>query len=387
MFTNKKSSSEAIYGRGKFLLLTMIVFATVGIFNLFQSTVFAATTFDIVASVSTTGTINPPGVITFQGVTTYNQGDSVSYIIEPNYNTQLIDVQVDGVSVGPVTSYDFTNIQANHVINADFADMAPLTITASAGPNGTISPSGNISVPYFDIQTFIMNPDPGFGVQDVLVDGVSVGAFPDYSFTDVVSNHTIEVTFTSNTFNIMSSASLGGTIDSSFGTDTVLSGSMPIYAFYPDPNYYIADVLVDGVSMGPLNTYTFDPVSADHTIHVDFAIDSALWIVATAGPNGTISPLDSTNVNFGDNLTYTITPDIGYQISDVVIDGITSVGPVSTYTFSNIIDYHTIEVFFEPLSSYDIIFNSGWNLITLPVNPIDPATNQPINYTAESFGN
>ena len=68
-------------------------------------------------------------------------------------------------------------------------------------------------------------------------------------------------------------------------------------------------------------------------------------IKATAGVNGTISPSDSVSVRSGKDQTFTITPNTGYAISDVKIDG-KSVGAVKSYTFENVKGNHTIEAIF-----------------------------------------
>ena len=68
-------------------------------------------------------------------------------------------------------------------------------------------------------------------------------------------------------------------------------------------------------------------------------------ITATAGEGGTISPSGSTSVREGRDQTYTITPDGGYHISDVLVDG-KSVGAVTSYTFEDVQKKHTIEAVF-----------------------------------------
>ena len=68
-------------------------------------------------------------------------------------------------------------------------------------------------------------------------------------------------------------------------------------------------------------------------------------ITASAGTGGLISPSGSVSVREGRNQTYTITPDDGYIISDVRVDGV-SVGAVSSYTFDNVQKRHTIEAIF-----------------------------------------
>ena len=73
--------------------------------------------------------------------------------------------------------------------------------------------------------------------------------------------------------------------------------------------------------------------------------DSYYTIKATAGTGGSISPSGSVSVREGRDQTFTITPDKGYAVSNVKIDG-KSIGAVKSYTFENVRRTHTIEVIF-----------------------------------------
>ena len=68
-------------------------------------------------------------------------------------------------------------------------------------------------------------------------------------------------------------------------------------------------------------------------------------ITASAGTGGSISPSGSVSVREDTDKTFTITPDSGYHISDVLVDG-KSVGAVTSYTFDNVQKRHTIEAIF-----------------------------------------
>ena len=68
-------------------------------------------------------------------------------------------------------------------------------------------------------------------------------------------------------------------------------------------------------------------------------------IKATAGSGGSISPSGSISVREGRDQTFTITPDKGYAVANVKIDG-KSIGAVKSYTFENVRRTHTIEVIF-----------------------------------------
>lgn len=69
------------------------------------------------------------------------------------------------------------------------------TITASAGQGGSISPSGAVSVAKDGSQTFTIKPSDNYEIEDVKVDGTSVGKKTEYTFENVTAEHTIAATF------------------------------------------------------------------------------------------------------------------------------------------------------------------------------------------------
>jgi len=84
-------------------------------------------------------------------------------------------------------------------------------------------------------------------------------------------------------------------------------------------------------------------------------------ITASAGTGGTISPSGSINVNAGNDITFTITPNSGYEISDVKVNNI-SVGAVSTYTFNDVGENYTILATFSvpaPVADFSASPTSG----------------------------
>ena len=74
-------------------------------------------------------------------------------------------------------------------------------------------------------------------------------------------------------------------------------------------------------------------------------------IKATAGTGGAISPSGNVSVRGGRDQTFTITPDQGYTVSDVKIDG-ESVGAVTSYSFENVRKAHTIAVSFATIKIF-----------------------------------
>ena len=121
------------------------------------------------------------------------------------------------------------------------------------------------------------------------------------------------------THTITPDAGPGGSITPSTAVE-VTEGLDQNFAIAADANYHIADVLVDGFSVGAVTSYTFSNVTAGHTISASFALTTHT-ITASAGPGGSITPLGAVSVNDGSSQAFTIAPQGGYHIADVLVDG------------------------------------------------------------------
>ena len=172
------------------------------------------------------------------------------------------------IVVGGTTSDTYV-FQVRGLTNADLKANITRTIVASAGANGSISPSGNVSVAYGGSVTFAITPAAHYLIADVLVDGVSQGAIASYTFSNVTANHTIAASFTPVTFTITPSAGANGAIVPNT-PQAVPYGGSATFSILPNAGYAVADVLVDGVSQGAIASYTFSNVTADHTISATF---------------------------------------------------------------------------------------------------------------------
>ncbi|WP_265594722.1 hypothetical protein [Haloferula sp. BvORR071] len=233
----------------------------------------------ITASAGAHGSISPAGPT---GVTA---GENKAFTITADSGYHVSDVLVDGASVGAVGIYNFNAVNADHTISASFAPNTVLyTINASAGANGSITPSGAVSANVGVNLPFSILPDPGYKIANVLVDGVSVGPVSDYSFTSVAANHTISASFAVKTYTIETTVGAHGSV-SPTGTTTVNHGDLADFTITPDEGYYVAEVLVDGVSVGANNFYTFADVVANHTLQVSFDNRTRLYLDFTINEN------------------------------------------------------------------------------------------------------
>jgi len=304
------------------------------------SVTFAEDAYTIYASSRGLGSISPR-----RGIDVPTGADQV-FTIAPLPGCIVIGVQVDGRSVGAVTSYTFRNVRRPHTIRAIFGP-APNMITASADGNGTIFPSGRITASASgESQRFIMMPADHYHVSDVLVDGVSVGAVTSYVFANIMGQHTIHAAFVVDENPITTIVEGNGSIGPS-GVVAVGYGGSTTFDMTAADGHHVADVQVDGVSVGAVCRYTFSDVTSPHVIAVRFSVDGTRRIVTEAGVGGTIAPTSETAVLVmnGNNKTFAILPERHHDIADVQVDGV-SVGPVETYTFTNVIADHTITASF-----------------------------------------
>lgn len=377
------------------------------------SRTFAAlpTTYTITATAGAGGTITAlnntkvstasSGTSTITSVTVAS-GASQSFSIAPASGYKVTDVTVDGVSKGAVNSYTFSNVTANHTISASFT-VNSYTITASAGTGGSITPSGTTTVAANGSQSYTIAPATGYKIAGVTVDGMSVGAVGSYTFNLVTANHTISASFAASSYTITSSAGTGGSITPS-GSTTVSGGGSKSYTIAAASGYKIADLKVDGVSVGALSSYTFSNVTANHAIAASFALQSGVTVFATnaggsayTGGDGIAYKADS---YYSGGTAKTITPTISGTTDDILYQsyryGSTTAGsifsyniPVANGTYSVVLKFadnvgtgkRVFDVKMEGttvLSNFDIYAKAGNNTaydVTIPVSVADGVLN------------
>ncbi len=152
---------------------------------------------------------------------------------------------------------------------------ATVTISASAGPNGSIDPSGPVAVGFGNDQSFSLTPAAGYHVSEVRIDGVSSGPVTTYTFQAVTAPHSIEAFF-SNEFNItvskegdgqcLISSDPEGLICGEVCSKDFAPGSRVIINFIPESGSILADVTVDGYSYGPVPSITFGSIMDSHQV-------------------------------------------------------------------------------------------------------------------------
>lgn len=153
---------------------------------------------------------NQPGWTTFDSATGKLSGTPATGDVGVRADV-TISVS-DGATVASLPPFDVTV--------TGVADST-VTITASSGNGGSISPSGALVRAEGSNQAFVITPSSGYTIAAVTVDGASVGAVSNYSFNDLETNHTIRATFSA----VQTPPPGGGTTASSI---TMYSGDAAI---------------------------------------------------------------------------------------------------------------------------------------------------------------
>ena len=345
------------------------------------------------------GSVFPTGATLPLNSSSYSSVQQAKAAVDKKYtSTTRIQAQKDGKNgTWAFSGWDAGNLNGTTVVfrgSWSFtADTAPITppsgtasykITATAGIGGTISPGGTTTVSAAGQLTYTIKANEGYYIADVKVDGSEVTATTSYTFSDVNTDHTIEVTFKQESQTPDVPDVIAPSITTQPGNATVkvgetasftiaASGTDLTYQWQIDRNDGKGWVNIDGATATSYTTSTVN-ISCNGFKYKCVASNSAgnvesnsatltvqdagitppsgtasYKITATAGIGGTISPGGTTTVSAAGQLTYTIKANEGYYIADVKVDG-SEVTATTSYTFSDVNTDHTIEVTFKQKS-------------------------------------
>lgn len=145
----------------------------------------------------------------------------------------------------------------------------------------------------------------------------------------------------------------------------VKHGENQTFTITPNEGYEIATLKVDGVKVTPVdNTYTFTNVKANHTIDVTFK-QIVYTMTLSAGAHGSITPNGNVNMIYGTDQTFVITPENGYVIDTVTVDGKEVAVEGNILTLTHVTANHAIHVTFKDITAPDApIVNTVTNIST-----------------------
>ncbi|MFV0479204.1 MAG: InlB B-repeat-containing protein [Anaerorhabdus sp.] len=290
-------------------------------------------------------------------------GTTLNVTISVESGFVLTGVELLGTSsgsktnLGAVTQYTLSNIRETMALVTTTEKVSTYNITSSAATGGTVTPAnGTVSSgSSFSATVKAVN---NYAISTILVDGVALSGVDGlqtytYTWNNITSNHHIEATFKKTAkYTVTTSVSgQGGTVTPLGDTIVDYDNRFTVY-FKPNTGYVLDTVTVNGalaLTSASTNSYTIS-ISRNTTIVVtyrknDTETEKNYTIAASAGNGGSITPSGNATVKSGGSQTYTITPNTGYIIDKLLVDG-SAVSATSSYSFKNVTANHTISVTF-----------------------------------------
>ncbi len=303
-------------------------------------------------------------------------GQKLSQLSLPGSNTRgYYHWEDETLDVGDVGTHEFDvyfvpineqtekvvrGLKAKVNVTARTEPLKEFTVTVNAGEGGSVTPAGANKVTENGDFTFTVTPNGGYEIADVTVGGISLGAVTDYTIRTVTKDIAVEVSFVEvEHHTVTATAGAGGTITPE--SKVVNAGGDATFTIVPDTGYEVADVRVDGISVGKVTSYTVRHVVADVAVEVTFQrIRHIVTFKSSAGGKITVDGSDAAQnmkVSYGDSLTFAVVPDAGYVIDDVKVGG-ASVGSVASHTLTSVKENVTVEATFRRIG-HSVTFQSS----------------------------
>ena len=318
---------------------------------LWENSVITPTTYTVTVSNdgNGTGTATPSTAAT---------GTEITLTAMPKEGYHFKEWQVESPTGLVITNNKFLMPNGNVEVKAIFEEDAPPaptehTITVTSGGNGTASASHAKAVVGTEIR-LTATPNKGYHFKEweVMSGGVTI---KDNKFIMPNDNVEVKAIFEKDapapTEYTITYDLAGGTAEGNPDTYTIETRTFTLTN--PTKSGYTFTGWSGTGLTGENNlTVTIEKGSTgdrSYTAHWRYNGSghsySYYTIKATAGAGGSISPSGNVSVREGRDQTFTITPDKGYAVANVKIDG-KSIGAVKSYTFENVSRTHTIEVIF-----------------------------------------
>lgn len=257
-------------------------------------------------------------------------------------------------SVYSFSKYKYSIFDNGYYIYSESPLINEYTITSSANEFGLITPAGERTFVEGDSPKYIFTPYRGYHVESIMVDGVALSGNDlenaiknGYTFANINSNHTISVIFSLTTYtitykdcddNVLSENLTPKTY--TYGTSIYLPTNVQRIG-YTFAGWY-DNVQCEGTATTKISSTDY----GNKTYYAKFVINTYSVLVQQV-QFGVISYAQN-KYNYGENAHFTITPNVGYHVEYLLIDGNIYTKSLNEYTFEKISQNHAISAYFAP---------------------------------------
>jgi hypothetical protein len=226
---------------------------------------FKIMTYTVTASAGANGSVAPlSSVVNYNGSQLFTASPATGYEVD-KWTLDGSDIQTGG------NTYTLSTITATHTVAVSFKIMT-YTVTASAGANGSVDPTGAVTKDYGSSQLLTASPATGYEVDKWTLDGSDIQTGGNtYTLSTITATHTVAVSFKIMTYTVTASSGANGTIDPL--SAVVNYDSSQLFTATPDAGYEVDKWTVDGAdAQTGGTTYTLSNITAAHTVAVSFKI-------------------------------------------------------------------------------------------------------------------
>ncbi len=301
---------------------------------------FAKKSFNIEASVDPEN----GGIVT--GTGSYLFGDTASLTAVAAEGFKFVEWTENGAPIGSDNPLEFV-VNANRTFVAHFRQEYTVTVSVTPKEGGTATGGGVYA--YGTEATVVATPADCYDFDGWFVGETLVSEDAEYTFT-VTEDVELVAKFTLKTFEVTVTAEPeeGGVVDGggTYDCGTEVTVTAEADECYDFDGWFVGELLVSEDA-----EYTFT-AEADVDLVAVFTIKTYV-VTSTAGENGAVDPEGETVVDCGDDLLFTFTPDEGYGVDQVTVDGapVDVVGSPDTtdktYNLEDIRDNHAIDATFK----------------------------------------
>ncbi len=207
--------------------------------------IFDLSKYTIITKTNGNGTIKP------SKEAFVSHGQNITFNIFPEIGYEINSILIDGFDIpqGDIENvktngYTFYNVTSNHSIEVIFEKIDFIIYLTIEG-DGIISPSENVTVKYQEDKILYFQANEGSYIQDVIVDGISVGEVGEYKFENVVEDHQLKVIFKKETYKVEIEILGEGSFNSENDLENVEYDSSVSVSIIVEEGYKISQVWVN----------------------------------------------------------------------------------------------------------------------------------------------
>ena len=330
-------------------------------------TVGRAVALDPLEKVTLSGMVTDENGLAYEGATVAMTGyleDNTTTDANGNYTFEVYKglgdytITATGAEKYNTATTSVSSPSENYTLTTLQFEVKTFKVDTTAGENGTITADENVL--YGNNKTVEATANDFYRIQSFVVDGTPVAEAVgqktySHSFENITSAKTVNVTFVRYSYKINFSVSENGDVKYNDGSEqTVVGGSVSVdkevaiengsvtVVATPATNYRVAKVVVDGeeVTFNENDKEYFETfiIDKDHAFEVEFK--SNTFTVATVDGENGASTMDKAVVDYNGSAVITITPETGFNIEAVAVNGT----PNTDYTINEDESSYTLNI-------------------------------------------